>query len=173
MSGGVRFSEEWLREHQARQARPPEPTRHTVAPRPTPVVKPAAAPCASDLLGAVRFSLPWPPTLNTAWRYVDGRAVVSKTARDWKRRADAAVLAQFQGPAPSLGRARVHVQLVLCPPDVRARDIDNHAKLVLDTLQRVGIVDNDSQVDVLMLNRGERVPGGRCDVTVIEIHPEA
>ena len=170
MSTGLRWTEEQWREHQAKQ-RPLEPTRHTLAPKPAPVCKPAAAPGTPDMLGAVRFSLPWPPTLNLQYHHIDGKQVLKTETRMWRRLAAAKIAAQV--PGVSLGKARVQVQLVLHPPHANAFDLDNRCKATLDAIQHGGLIDNDNQIDVLVVTRGERVPGGRCDVTLIEIHPEA
>lgn len=87
------------------------------------------------------YFLPWPPTVNSLWRNL-GRTVLSKRGRLWKQAAQMELLSQerprepFQGP--------VWVTIELRPPDRRRRDLDNHAKAVLDALVDAGILIDDS-----------------------------
>ena len=67
------------------------------------------------------------------------------------------------------GNVVVHIGLY--PPDKRARDIDNCAKIVLDCLQSCNIIANDKQVSRLIIERKEIRAGGGCTVTVEEIAP--
>jgi crossover junction endodeoxyribonuclease RusA len=62
-------------------------------------------------------------------------------------------------------KGRVSVTMVLHPPDKRKRDIDNTTKATLDALQGYAYAD-DSQVDILVVQRGEVVKGGSVVVTV-------
>lgn len=75
-----------------------------------------------------------------------------------------------QGPA-GFGDAKVGVELWLYPPTRRALDIDNRAKAVLDMLQDAKVFDDDNQVDVLIIQRGEIQKGGRAVVKVWKLDP--
>ena len=48
-------------------------------------------------------------------------------------------------------------------------DIDNRAKPLLDALQHAKVFIDDSQVDRLILERKEIIPGGMCEVFIQEI----
>lgn len=110
-----------------------------------------------------RLKFPWPPSMNSQWRNVDGRAVLSLAARKWKAAADKEV--QWQRPM-TFGTARVKVSVDLHAPNLRRYDIDNRVKLLLDSLQRMHVVADDSQVDVLIINRGAVIKDGAAWVTV-------
>ena len=64
------------------------------------------------------------------------------------------------------GDARVQISIDLHAPNRRRYDIDNRIKMVLDSLQRTHVLTDDSQVDVLIINRGEIRPDGMAVVTV-------
>jgi len=49
---------------------------------------------------------------------------------------------------------------------LRAFDIDNRAKALLDALEYAGLMTDDEQVDQLTLIRGEKIPGG---LVIVEI----
>lgn len=112
------------------------------------------------------FTLPWPPSVNAAYRSIRmGRGVrvlLSRAGRDFKERAALELLLQR---VPSFGAQRVSVAANLYPPDRRRIDIDNRAKLMIDALMP-GVIDDDSQIDRLLFERRATVPGGRIDLTV-------
>ncbi len=117
---------------------------------------------------SVSLSLPWPPSTNRIWRNFGGRQVIAKPVRMWREKALAEALRQ--GPA-GFGDAKVGVELRLHPPTRRALDIDNRAKAVLDMLQDAKVFDDDNQVDVLIIQRGEIQKGGRAVVKVWKLDP--
>jgi crossover junction endodeoxyribonuclease RusA len=51
--------------------------------------------------------------------------------------------------------------------DRRIADIDNRVKAALDALTHAGVYDDDSQIDELLVCRGEIVKGGRLGVMVM------
>ena len=109
--------------------------------------------------------LPWPPSVNSCWRTVNGRTMVSKKGRIYKQAATRAVLAA--GANKHLP-GRLRVKLTAYPPDRRRRDIDNLTKLALDSMQVAGVYLDDSQVDELTIIRAGVEKGG---VIVAEIEP--
>lgn len=117
------------------------------------------------------FSLPWPPSVNSAYRSITiggaPRVLISRPGRAYKRDAAQAILAQR---VPSFGTARVAVEITVYPPDRRARDLGNLDKLVMDALSPAVIAD-DSQIDFLVFDRRlwQVIPGGRLDIAVTEL----
>lgn len=111
------------------------------------------------------MTLPWPPSMNTYWRNVAGRTLISREGR--KYRDDIIALAarslwpHFDGP--------VAVKIVACPPDRRRRDLDNMLKPMLDALTHAKLWDDDSQIDDLQIVRGDLTPGGRMEVEVSHV----
>lgn len=66
------------------------------------------------------------------------------------------------------GKMRLSVHMQCYFPDKRRRDLDNILKVVLDSLARAGLFDDDSQIIDLRICYAGMVSGGRLDVKVME-----
>jgi len=108
----------------------------------------------------IEFELPFPPTLNLAWRRVGKNTVLAKPQRDYRKAVAGALawselhdadspLATLDFPMP--GRLAVAIRFI--EPDRRKRDLDNLPKAVLDALTHAGLWVDDAQIDCLMLAR--------------------
>lgn len=95
--------------------------------------------------------------------------VLSKAGRDYKQAVAEYVI---EHKTPKLGNARLEVTIWVYPSNRRIFDLDNRLKAILDALQDAGVYDDDSQIDVLMIQRGKIVKGGSCTV-IIDILGEA
>lgn len=115
--------------------------------------------------------LAWPPTVNTYWRNVQGRVLISKRGREYRRHVAEQVLIQVRGRRFTDQRLALRVDCY--PPDRRKRDLDNLAKGVLDSLAKAGLYNDDSQIDDLRLVRARRPSdrGGHIVVTIEEMNP--
>lgn len=115
------------------------------------------------------ISLPWPPSVNRIWRAVLGRVILSAAARAYIKAA-AAALPAGRVPPPLAGR--LWVTLTLHPPERAPRnkgpgatwDIANREKIVCDVLTKQRVWCDDSQIDVMVIQRG--APRGPGSVTV-------
>lgn len=116
----------------------------------------------------VTIILPWPPSINSYWRTVNGRTLLSKRGRVYKQAAARAVLAA--GANKHLA-CRLAVRLTVHPPDRRRRDIDNLAKSLLDAMQHAGVYQDDSQIDRLLIERAIVEKGGVVVATIEEVQP--
>lgn len=117
------------------------------------------------------FTLPYPPSVNHIWRRCRGRTVLSAEALAYRDAVRAALIDQghawdIRNHEAPLHAARLHVELLVHPPDRRRRDIDNISKAALDALQHTGLFADDWQIDHLSITRGSVVKGGRLDVTI-------
>lgn len=101
--------------------------------------------------------------MNTYWRNFRGNTVLSKAGREFKQAVWACVLEQ---KIPKFGNKRLEVTLFLYPRSKVVTDLDNRLKAVLDGLEDAGVYDNDGQIDVLMIQRGEIRKGGSVDVMI-------
>lgn len=110
------------------------------------------------------MEIPWPPSANRYWRNVKGRTVVSKEARIYK--STICKLAKTW-KNPCLG-GRLQVCMAAFPPDKRRRDLDNLNKIVLDSLQKAGLYNDDSQIDYLSIERHEPCKDGRIQIWIWE-----
>ena len=81
----------------------------------------------------------------------------------------AEIIKQRGDKAPA---GRLEIGVMLYPPDKRKRDIDNYgAKSLLDALTYSGLIEDDSLIDRLVIERGAIVAGGKCRIYVSEHKP--
>jgi len=112
---------------------------------------------------AVVLRLPWPPSMNHYWRRVGNRTLISREGRRYRE----AVVMVCRMQRVERIEGRLAVQVVAYPPDRRRRDLDNLQKALLDALEHAGVYDDDSQIDRLLIERGEWMcEGGRVEVWV-------
>jgi crossover junction endodeoxyribonuclease RusA len=95
--------------------------------------------------------LPWPPSVNRAWRNVGNRTLLSREARAYRRQAVLELMAQN---AKKIGGRKCRVEITVFAPDNRRRDIANLEKQLSDAMQTYGVFDDDSQIDDLRIVRG-------------------
>jgi crossover junction endodeoxyribonuclease RusA len=88
---------------------------------------------------------------------------ISKAGRAFKEQVSDYV-AEYR--VPKLGAARLEMKVVLYPRDKRKQDIDNRIKALWDALADAGVFDNDEQIDILLVERGEIKKGGGCLVMI-------
>jgi crossover junction endodeoxyribonuclease RusA len=109
------------------------------------------------------LNLPLPPSVNHYWGTHGHRRYVSKAGVLFKKQVSDYVI---EYRVPKLGAARLEMKVVLFPKDRRKQDIDNRIKALWDALADAGVFDNDEQIDVLMVERGEIKKGGGCLVII-------
>lgn len=109
--------------------------------------------------------LPWPPSVNRYYRRVGNRTIISRDGRAYRANALASITEQH---TPRLGKARVRIHAIACPPDNRERDLDNLWKAVGDALEFARVIDNDSQIDDLRITRGDPEKPGRLHLDIRE-----
>ena len=98
----------------------------------------------------IELVLPWPPTVNTYYRNVAGKTLISEKGRQYRY----AVLEQVLLQGGSHGyKGRLGVLIEAHVPDKRNRDLDNLFKSVLDSLTKAGVWDDDGQIDELSIKR--------------------
>lgn len=108
------------------------------------------------------IELPFPPSMNTYWRNVKGRTLISKKGREYRK----AVIDIFKNYSSPKLTARISVEIDFYPPDRRRRDIDNSLKAPLDALTHAGVWEDDSQIDRLSIYRREVLSKGQGKLLV-------
>lgn len=116
----------------------------------------------------IKLDIPYPPSVNTYWGFQGHRRFLTKTANAFKARISELVI---ENQVPKLGDARIELTITLYPPDKRKRDIDNVLKCCIDSLCQAGVFDDDSQIDVLLVLRGEIVKGGKAKINIEVLPP--
>ena len=114
----------------------------------------------------VHVILPWPPAATSANASGQGKwRRKSDAARDYK--SDCAILCKA-ARVPFLDAPAADVTVIFCPPRNGRFDLDNmvgRAKQGLDAVaEAVGI--DDGKWSSMMLERGEKTPGGAVHVYV-------
>ncbi|MEE9510333.1 MAG: RusA family crossover junction endodeoxyribonuclease [Candidatus Bathyarchaeia archaeon] len=111
------------------------------------------------------FELPFPPSVNTYYRNVDGKMLISKEGRVYRK----SVASMIKGLPMLVGE--LHVSSTLYPPCKRRRDLDNFdGKALWDALTKAGVWKDDSQVKSRYSEWGEVVKGGKVFVTISKRH---
>lgn len=106
------------------------------------------------MLTRYSLTLPFPPSLNRAYRAVAGRVVLSKAARQY------GVAVRNALPAGRVERiaGRLRVIVTVHPPKRlvgRTWDVANREKLLSDALTKAAFWRDDSQIDSFRVDRGE------------------
>jgi crossover junction endodeoxyribonuclease RusA len=109
------------------------------------------------------LNLPLPPSVNSYRTIFRNRMGISKAGREFKSQVSDYVV---EYKVPKLGKARLEMKIVLYPRDKRKQDIDNRIKALWDALGDAGVFDDDEQIDVLVIERGEIKKGGGCLVLI-------
>jgi crossover junction endodeoxyribonuclease RusA len=109
------------------------------------------------------YVLPYPPSVNTAYRATSKGVIKSKAYRQYSDDCWRAVQNQkalgFDGP--------VKVSITLGRPDKRKRDLDNTLKAVLDFLTDFGIWEDDSQIHDLRVRWDAQTTGAAVEVSAL------
>ena len=87
--------------------------------------------------------LPWPPTVNTYYRMVNNRMIISSAGRLY-RSVVAAEVMTHRNRETYLCELAMTVSLY--PPDKRKRDADNVIKALWDAMTKAGVYLDDSQI---------------------------
>lgn len=123
----------------------------------------------------ITVSLPYPPSANRIWRNTPRKTLKSADYRRWLHDALIAIPSSARGKI----KGRCSVEIRADRPDRRARDIDNLAKPILDSLKTQeikgvvipGVIEDDSFVAPLILDWTSDEPNKapRVHVTIKEV----
>lgn len=102
------------------------------------------------------IAMPWPPSVNTYWRHVGAKVLISANGRQYREAVRQQAAAEHW---PQFGDKRLAVDIEAFMPDRRRRDLDNVLKAALDSLTHAGIWADDSQIDSLTIRRSPVIAG--------------
>lgn len=106
------------------------------------------------------FQFPYPPSVNSYWLQSGKRRYISKRGVEFKK-----AVHEILDGVTGFGDAPVEVSIILYPRDKRLLDIDNCCKAIMDSMNGI-IFDDDQQVWRLSVERGEKIKGGGCSVSI-------
>lgn len=106
------------------------------------------------------FTLPYPPSANRYWRNVNGRMVVSASARAYKEEVGWMIRPKVKDPLPG----DIYVRVRIFRPR-KIGDLDNTLKVLLDSLKGIVFLD-DEQVVEIRANRFDDKANPRAEVIV-------
>lgn len=118
----------------------------------------------------ISLELPYPPSVNGYYRSptkgpLAGRTLISEKGRAY-RRAIAEMVATIPVGLAKAPEGRLAMFVRLYPPDRRRRDIDNPNKALLDALMHAGVIEDDSLIDLLTIERQDIIKGGMVRVCI-------
>lgn len=113
----------------------------------------------------IMLTLPWPPTVNSYWRNVGGRTLISAAGRSYRKAVADQVLIQR---AAKHMDAALEVTIKAYRPDRRRRDLDNLFKAILDSLVHAGVMLDDALICDLRIFWADEV-GGMVKVKIKEL----
>lgn len=118
----------------------------------------------------ITLELPYPPSVNGYYRSptkgpLAGRTLISEKGRAY-RRAIAEMVATIPMGLAKAPAGRLAMFVRLHPPDRRRRDIDNPNKALLDALMHAGVIEDDSLIDLLTIERKDIIKGGMVRVCI-------
>lgn len=115
----------------------------------------------------MKLILPFPPTVNTYWRFTKTGVLISASGRLYRANAIASVVEQLKR-IPKPMTESVQITLKLSPPDKRRRDLDNYLKAIFDSLTHAGVWEDDSQIKRMDIGWSDIVKGEAAEII---IHP--
>lgn len=124
----------------------------------------------------IEITLPYPPSVNH-YKTV-GAVVRTKNGKIYQKRVNSVATKDFywqvwariraQG-LKSFDTATISVEIDVHSPDKRKRDLDGILKVLLDSMQRGGLYDDDYQIARLLVSRKGIISGGQVVVRISEL----
>lgn len=114
--------------------------------------------------------LPFPPSVNHYWKASGKRRYIGEAGVAFRAAVAVEVAKRkARGWRRIKGGVAMYVQLV--PPDKRRRDVDNYNKAILDALMHAGCYDDDSQVEVLVVEKNAAASGALVGGAFVTLTP--
>lgn len=115
------------------------------------------------------YYLPYPPSVNSYYgTRAHGKRIIKfikQEGKSYRRRLEDDVVQQNLQTIYD----QCHMEIIFYPPDLRKRDNDNILKAFLDALVHCRVINDDSQIDQLVVKRGEKYKGvGMIQLTITD-----
>lgn len=116
-------------------------------------------------MSLLELQLAYPPTVNTYWRHVGPKVLISAKGRRYHSAVARELMLRRVRPL----EGPLAIDIGFHPPDRRRRDIDNLLKSLLDALQRGGAYADDNQLADIRLRRLSIKPP--LGLTIVRLQP--
>jgi len=100
---------------------------------------------------SIAMTLPEPLSVNRMYRSYQGRVLISREGRAYKKAVAAIVCASRVRFGD---KKRLRLEMLVFKGSRRRADLDNCVKVLQDSLEHGGLYGNDSQIDELIVKRG-------------------
>jgi len=112
------------------------------------------------------FHIPLPPSINNGyWGFKGHKRFLTKEAKSFQDHISKLVLFE----KIKFGDAPLEMSITIHFPTRRKADISNRIKAIEDAFVHAGLMDDDSQINILHIFRGEIIKGGKCLVKICAI----
>lgn len=128
----------------------------------------------------IELELPYPPSVNHYKKL--GGLGLTKSGKMYQKRINTDETNKFYYDVwikirtlkateglKSFDKAIISVDVYVYPPDARKRDIDGILKVLLDSMQKGGLYDDDNQIARLLVTRMSIIPKGKVVVRIQEL----
>lgn len=95
------------------------------------------------------IELPKPCSVNSMYRHNGHHTYISAEGQAWIQEAGYLLKSQYKRHTPMKGDISMYVKLYLCGRN----DIDNYNKQLLDLFTKCGVIQDDSQIVFLQLEK--------------------
>jgi crossover junction endodeoxyribonuclease RusA len=114
---------------------------------------------------ALSVTLPYPPSVNRLWRQARKRVIRSTQYESWLNAASWFVRDAVLKTGDRKGVSGPYALYVrLCPPDKRARDLDNTLKAISDALKEGAAIEGDHLCQYIEAQWDPSVEGAQVSV---------
>jgi crossover junction endodeoxyribonuclease RusA len=105
----------------------------------------------------ITLHLPWPPSVNHLWRHKGNKIYLNPRYKAWRKEAGWTMKVEGNFTRIDVPFSAI---LLLSPPNKSRRDLDNIIKPVLDLLQDLQWIKNDSLCQELTVKWDKSLPVG-------------
>lgn len=116
------------------------------------------------MMSDYKFTLPYPPTINSYWATFRNRRITTKRGRDYVKLA-AEKMTELKLNDEMISE-KIAFEMTINPPTLRKYDVDNFTKGVFDALTKCSFWVDDEQVQKLTVKKGVKTKGGNVEVCV-------
>ena len=121
-------------------------------------------------MNSITLEIPYPPSVNSIYRHaVRGKHSVMFMTDKGKKYQQVIRAIMLEQGSPRFGLARLHIVVEAFPPDRRKRDLGNLDKVLMDSLEKAQVFEDDSQIDRLTYIRKSVEKGGKVIVKIQKI----